>query len=145
MHDAPGHYGHRGPNRFKIGPKLWILCPKYRSMNKRNRPSWQKTSNFAIVLSKHVEFQHVKILSKDVEFQHPKILSEHLEIFKKSIKNKINNNNKVVHKTAPLLYSRSKRSMTEETSMHFLLCTDVKTSRFVDSFTQNIVLLTCCF
>ena len=36
--DAPGHYGHREKNRFKIGPKLRILCPKYAPMEMSNRP-----------------------------------------------------------------------------------------------------------
>ena len=38
MHDALGHYGHRGPNRFKIGPKLWILRPNICTRHFPDRP-----------------------------------------------------------------------------------------------------------
>ena len=38
MDDALGHYGHREKNRFKIGPKLWILNPVICTTYFANRP-----------------------------------------------------------------------------------------------------------
>ena len=86
--------------------------------------SWQNTSNFTMILSKHAEFHHAKILSKLVEFHHHakscqntssfttlkscQKTSNFRKSFAKFAKNKDNNNNKVVLKTAPLRYSRSK-------------------------------------
>ena len=36
--DALGHYDHREKNRFKIGPKLWILNSKWHISSQWNRP-----------------------------------------------------------------------------------------------------------
>ena len=70
------------------------------------------------------KFHYARILSKHAEFHHARILSKHVDFLKKFAKNK---NNKVVLKTAPLRYSRSKMLIvhySEGASWKVVWCTE---------------------